>query len=249
MTDKIFAIFPDSNNKKIVSELESAGVKLIKFPLIQTEKVILDEVSIQTIKNLANFDWIIYPDVLAVDFFLEALDENEIDLFDLDEMRVCALGEAVSDRLRFVQLHADVIPDTIEPENVASALRSYTTDDELRKLKFLIPKEISSEVEIKKELSKTKAEFFELPIYQIQITENNEISKLKALLKGGAIDEFIFSSQTDFIALKYIFNNEPLERIFAEINVSAIDGLVFQTIREHNLKCSGLFQPNKIAKV
>lgn len=245
---KTFALFPDFNNKKIVSELENAHLKVYKFPVIETEKTLSDK-SNEIITNLKRYDWIIFPDVLAVDFFLGILEENNIDFFDLDEIRVCAFGEAVSDRLRFVQLHADVIPNTLEPETVLAALKNYIAASEFENLRFLLPKESSAEIEIKKELAELNAEIDELPVYRIQIAERDELSKLKALLKGGAIDEFVFCSPTDFIALDYIFNNEPLERIFADVKVSAIDNSVFQTAREHNLKCSGLFQFHKTDKV
>ena len=248
VVDKTYALFPNHNNRRIVSDLEDAGAKIIKFPPLEAE-IVIETVAIEMLKNLVNFDWIIFPDVLTVDFFLKILEENEIDFFDLDEMRVCAFGEIVSDRLRFVQLHADVIPNTLESENVLSALKNYIAEGELENLKFLLPKEIYFQIEIKNELIKEGAEVFELPVYQLKISRQDEIPKLKALLKGGAIDEFIFSAPTDFIALKYIFNDEPLTQIFSEVKISAVDGLIFQNVREHNLKHAGLFQLNKIDKV
>ena len=248
IAEKTYALFPNESIKKILSKLEDAGAQIIKFPLLESETV-TDETSFEHLENLQRFDWIIFPDVLTVDFFLQILEENEIDFFDLDEILVCAFGETVSDRLRFAQLHADVIPNTVETENVLSALNNYIAEREIGDLKFLLLKEINSESEIKNELIKAGAEIFELPVYQIKFPKEIEIPKLKALLKGGAIDEFIFSAPTDFIALKYIFNNESMASIFAEIEVSAADGLIFQAAREQNLKHAGLFRSDKIDKV
>ena len=189
---KTFALFANPNNKKIISELENAGARVIKFPGVDAEKVILDSAYAEVLSNLKNFDWIIFTDVLTVDFFLQILEENAIDFFELDEIRVCAFGEIVSDRLRFVQLHADVIPPTIETQDVLSALGNYISGEEFTDIKFLLPKENTFPVEIKNALMKMKAEVFELPIYQIKFAEENEIPKLKALLKGGAIDGAMF---------------------------------------------------------
>lgn len=248
IADKTFATFPNHNNKKIVSELENAGAKLVKFPDFNAQPN-FDADTLETINNLTHFDWLIFPDVLTVDFFLQTLQENNIDFFDLDAIRVCALGEAVSDRLRFAQLHADVIPTTIETETVLSALESYIGTNELNDLKFLLTKELNFENEIKNRLEIAGAQIRELPIYQIDFTPEDEIPKMKALLKGGAIDEFIFSAPTDFIALEYIFKNESLATVFSDIEVSALDGFIFQTAREHNLKHAGLFRSDKIDKV
>jgi uroporphyrinogen-III synthase len=247
--EKTYALFANPNNKKVASEIENAGAKIIMFPPLETERVVADENSIEQLTRLAEFDWIIFPDVLAVDFFFHTLEENGVDFFELDAIRACALGEVVADRLRFAQLHADVIPNTIAAKEVLCALRNYIAAEDFEQLKFLLPKEVLFQNEIKNELLKTGAEVYDLPIYQIRISAESEISKLKALVKGGAIDEFIFSSPTDFIYLNYIFRGETLASVFAEIEISAVDGNVYQTAREHNLKRAGLFQTNKIAKV
>lgn len=246
---KTFALFDNPINKKIIAEIESAGAKIFKFPVIEAEKMEPDKTSVEILKNLKKYDWVIFPDVLTVDFFLESLAENGVDFFEMDELRVCALGECVSDRLRFGQLHADVIPRKIAAKNVLSALKDYAGENELGNLEFLLIKENSLTGEIKNQLLAANAKFSELPIYRIKIGGKNEIAKLKTLLKGGAIDEFIFSAPTDFIALEYIFNEEPLARIFSEIKISAVDALTRQIIREHDIKPAGLFRLGKIDTV
>lgn len=234
--EKTFALFSNPTNKKIAAELEKRGAKVFQFPLLETEEIVLDEKSVAAVKNFAGFDWIIFPDVLAVDFFLQTLRENEIDLFEMDSAQVCAVGESVADRLRFVQLHADVVPCSVDTANVFLALSAYIGEDELSNLKFLLPKENSMEYEIKENLIERGASVVELPIYQAKIARSDELTKLKTLLKGGAIDEFIFSSPTDLIALRHLFDNDSVSATLSEINVSAVDKAALQILKEHALK-------------
>jgi uroporphyrinogen-III synthase len=234
--EKTYALFSNPTNKKIIAELEKQGAKVFQFPPLDTEKIVSVEKSVADIKNLNAFDWIIFPDVLTVDYFLQILEENAIDLFEMDSIQVCAFGETVADRLRFVQLHADVIPTSVEAASVFLALSDYIGKDELSSLKFLLPKEISQEFEIKEKLVESGASVVELPIYQAKISRTDETAKLKVLLKGGAIDEFIFSAPTDLIALKHYFNNKLISATLSELNVSTIDKAMFQTLKEHNLK-------------
>ena len=247
--EKTFALFANPNNRKITSELERAGAKVLNFPPLEAEKIESNESSIEQINRLAKFDWIIFPDVLTVDFFLQTLEENSVDFFELDEIRVCAFGEAVTDQLRFVQLHADVIPNRIQTEAVLLALKNYIAAENFTNLKFLVVRESLFEGELKNQLIQAGAEVCELPIYQIKISKENEIPKIKALVKGGAIDEFIFTAPTDFIYLNYIFSGEQLDLVFADVNISATDPIVYQTARENDLIRAGLFQTDKIAKV
>lgn len=233
---KTYGLFSTVANRKLVRELESGGVKVFQFPPIETEVVILDKTSIAYLQNLTDFDWIIFPDVFAVDYFLQALEMCEIDFFELDAVSVLAFGEAVADRLRFVQLHADLIPNFVETESVFLTLSNFISQNGLENLRFLLPKEIFSNIEITKKLTKQKAIVTELPIYRAKITDKREVSKLKVLLTGGAIDEFMFSSPTDLISLKHLFSGVSISEILSETEVSATDEVMFQALKEHNLK-------------
>ncbi len=236
--EKTYALFANPTNKKIVSELEKSGAKVFKFPPLETEKIFSGKKSIAEIENLDSFDWIIFPDVLTVNYFLEILTENEIDLFALDSVRVCAFGETVADHLRFAQLHADVVPISLDAAKVFSALIDYIGKEELKNRNFLLPKEISLEYEIEKKLSESGAKVVGLPVYQAKISEADEIARLKILLKGGAIDEFIFSTPTDLLALKFYFKGEPISEQISEacseIGVFATDKVMFQFLKEND---------------
>lgn len=233
---KTYALFASAANKKLIGDLEKNNCKVFQFPTLETEKIFFDETKIEILMEITRFDWIIFTDVYSVEFFLQALDENNIDYFEIDAIKVCALGEAVSDTLRFVQLHADVIPHSRQTENIFSAIKDYLYSDELKKLKFLLVKEISQTCELVEKLKENDAEVLELSVYQAKFSEKNEIVRLKTLLSGGAIDEFVFSSAADFAALQFYFAGESIVDSLAEIQISATSEIVFQTARELNLR-------------
>ncbi len=247
--EKTYALFANPANRKLVAELEKTGARIFQFPPIGTEKKSLDKKSIENLRHLAEFDWVVFPDVLTVDYFLEALEENEIDSFEMDLLRVCAFGEAVSDRLRFAAIHADIIPSSVEIDVVFAAMLDYIGEGELKKLKILFPKEDFNENLLTKNLQAFGAEVLVLPIYKIKFEKNLAITKLKTLLKVGAIDEFIFTAPDDFIALKQYFETEKLIDIFKEVKISAADAVNLQTAREHKLETVGLFHPSKLGRV
>jgi len=246
---KTYALFANPANRKLVAELETTGARVFQFPPIDFEKIALDEKSVENLKQLADYDWLIFSDVLAVDYFLETLEENDIDSFEMDLTRVCAFGEAVSDRLRFAAIHADIIPSSVEIGVVLAAMLDYIGEGELKDLKILFPKEKFTENPLTKKLQAFGAEVLELPIYKVKIEKSLELTKLKTLLEGGAIDEFIFTAPTDFIALKQYFEIEKLNDIFKEVKVSAADAVNLRTAREHKLEAVGLFHSSKLGRV
>jgi len=235
LSEKIYALFSVAVNKKLVGDLGKKSAKVFLFPPVETEKFVLDSTQTRHLKTVADFDWIIFTDVFAVDYFLQNLEENGVDCFEMDAVRVCALGEAVSDRLRFVQLHADVIPNSRVVETVVSAVLNYA-NNAIKNLKFLVVKESSGNFSIAEKLIKSAATVLELPIYQAKITNKNEIVKLKTLLKSGAIDEFVFTSAEDFLALQSYFPAEAVSDVLAEIKISTVSEVVFQTAKEYGLR-------------
>lgn len=233
--DKTYAVFDNPINKKILTELSSKNIETVIFPTITTEELITSETE-TVLQNLNVFDWLIFPDVYTVEYFVNALEKIGIDLFELDSLRVCAFGEAVSDRLRFSQLHADVIPSTVKTSDVFQALKDYIFDEtEFENLSILVLKEKKAELEIINKLKSLNSKVKELPVYSVQIEDETAIPKLKALLKGGAIDEFIFSNHFDVLNLAQLFQTENLTDLLAGITLTATDKATLQSLQEFRL--------------
>lgn len=247
--EKTYAIFDAPANRKIIGDLEKSGANIFLFPPVTTGKIELNATETAYFTSLENFDWLIFADVFAVDYFLETLDANAVDAFELDNLRVCAFGETVSDRLRFASVHADVIPAKVSAPEVFAALLNYIGEIDIGGLKFLYLTGDLQADDLTGNLRANNAEVVELPIYRTIRGENSELIKLKTLLKGGAIDEFILTAPTDLIALKNYFKPENLADVFSEIKISASNGVMFQAAKEYDLKRVSLFHFDKIVKV
>lgn len=235
LPEKIYALFDTPVNQKLILSLSSKGSNTILFPPIGTKKIDLSGEEYEDLKNLKVFDWIIFPDILTVELFLQNLEELGIDLFELDALNVCVFGEAIADKLRFVQLHADVIADSGDDDEVFQTLSNYLVE-KFQNLKFLLTKEISLEYKIKNTLTYCGAVVNELNLYKSEISCKSKLIKAKTLLNGGAIDEFIFSSEEDLIALRHYFAGESIAEVMSDIKVSVISPNIFQTLKENNLR-------------
>jgi uroporphyrinogen-III synthase len=227
--EKTYALFASPLNQKRLSQLQKLEIETIIFPTITVTE---SNYSTRILQSLSEFDWLIFPDVYAVEFFVNSLEKLDIDLFELDSLRVLAYGEAVADRLRFSQLHADVIPPTVKTSDVLQSLKDYIFDeDEFARQRFLVLKKKNAEIDLVKELPNVS----EMEIYEVEIKDESEIPKLKALLKGGAIDEFIFSSHYDVLNLAQLFQTENLADLLEGMTLTATDNLTLQSLQEFRL--------------
>lgn len=225
---KTYALFDSPANRKLIAEINKSGANQIQFPIVFTEAAELSEETKNLLKNLSGFDWIIFPDIFSVDYFLQALEKFEIDFFELDALRVCAFSETVSDRLRFSQIHADVISNLVETEFVLQTLKDYEPD--FRGLKFLIPTKNGFDLKITERLIQLGASVNKLPVYITKINNDNQLVKLKTLLKGGAVDEFIFSSPEDVEFFAVLFQSNEFRGLLAEAIASATNAQTFSAL-------------------
>ncbi len=236
MNEISYALFLTPVNKQIIFRLRTQDKKVFFIPAIETEKLLLDKLAENTVKKSVTFDWIIFTDIFTVDYFMEFLQESEIDPFELDSVRICAFGEAVSDRLRFSEIHADIIPSSINTESILKAINDYLAGEDFSKLKFLILKEFSNQIDLTELIKTANSDASEISLYRILEKDKPETAKIKALIAGGAIDEIIFSDPADFVAFKKYFPDAITQNIFSGIRFSAANDVMFQMLAENGFR-------------
>lgn len=233
--ERTYGLIENPLNKKLIDQLNRQGKEVLVLPPVTVEGIELSAENEKLIKNLLDFDWIIFTDIFTADYFIEALRKLDVDFFDLDHLKVCAFGESVADRLRFVQVHADVIPSQMDDDSIFSAIERYSEED-VSGLKFLILTDASDNAKIVNNLSAAGAQYKVIPIYRTNLKADAGIIKLKTLVKGGAVDEFIFSSAEDFASFRKLFKDENPASILSGMQVSVLNETAYQLLNEHGLR-------------
>lgn len=236
MNEISYALFSTPINKKLVSQLRDQGKNIFLISPFETEKKVLNEAETTDLKNALKFDWIVFTDIFTVDYFIEFLQEHNIDILDLDSVRIFTFGESVSDKLRFSEIHSDIIATSIEAEKLSNSIMEYLGTDDFSEIRFLIVKESSKNLKLLSRIKARNGVVREISLYKIIKRYLSEIAKLKALILGGAIDEFIFSDPADLIFFQKIFEMECEVSGFPEMKFSAINEVMYQMLFENGLK-------------
>lgn len=225
-------------NKKVIELLKKQGKTVVEFPEIKTEKIKIGEREQQLIENLEDFDWLVFSDIFAVDYFFEDLTETDFDLFRLDEFKIYANGEAVADKLRFSQIHADVIPQDISPQTILTAISDYIFDNSNLKIsKFLVIKAENKKDELSKVFTDNDLAFELIDVYKINSENRFEAAKFKTLLLDTEINRFILTAPEDFESLKQISGEFDFEN--NQIEFDTTDEITSQTLAENRNKKRG----------
>lgn len=230
---KTIAIINSTAGEKLKRKLAEGKNKIFEIPDLKIAKTKPTGLKNLDRERIGKFDWLICTDILAAEFFLEHLTETGFDLFDLDDLRICSMGETVSDRFRFYQVHSDVIPNDLAPEQVIKDLANYIGDEEeFARLRFLIITGEAGGGEILELLKRKKAVVLRLAVYQIEQPDRKQLSRLKTLLIGGAVDEFYFTTPKDFFILEKSLGRQDLQLILNNVHLTAADQTTLQVLFE-----------------
>ena len=216
-------------------ELKRYGATVVVCPTIEIgdpeDFVGLDE----AIDHLYGYDWLIFTSVNGVDFFLRRLSIVGKTVADLDELKVCAIGEATAERLRQAHVHVDVIPTEFKAEGVFGAIRKFVGGNEqLEGLNFLIPRAAVARDYLPKALEEAGARVDVVPAYRTVIPLNLDRGKLSAMLAGGA-DCIAFTSSSTVKNLGLLFDTNDLGDTLKGLTIACIGDITATTAEEYGL--------------
>ena len=211
-------------SSELAIALERSGARVITAPEIEIHEpeshVALDE----AIENLFGYDWLIFANIQAVDYFLRRFHQLNHDINELDDLRVCAIADASSTRLEQMQVHVDLVPNGRAASRVIDALEAYVGEREaFRTANFLIPRSAISDDPLPPALEDAGARVDVVAAYRIAATNESLLAQLRALLVGGGIDYVAFSSPADVEMLAQSFDTNDLSRPLHDVGVACID--------------------------
>jgi uroporphyrinogen III methyltransferase / synthase len=220
---------------EFVAELEQFGARVIVCPTIEIDEPDSFERLDEAISHLYGYDWLIFTSVNGVDHFLRRFEEKGHHASEIDDLRVCAIGEATAERLMEAKLHVDVIPKEFKAEGVFEALAQFVGGEEaLSRLNFLIPRAAVARDFLPKALEDAGARVDVVPAYRTKLPDNLDRGRISAMLAGGA-DCIAFTSSSTVRNLAQLFDTQDLSAVLEGVVVACIGDVTSETAAEHGL--------------
>jgi uroporphyrinogen III methyltransferase / synthase len=221
---------------EFAAELERLGARVVSCPTIEIvppeSYAALDE----ALENLYGYDWLVFTSVNGVEHFLKRLEAAGKDVSELDEVRVCAVGSATSERLAEAFVHVDVVPERFQAEGVFAALEAYAGGREnLRNLNFLLPRAASARDFLPRALEEAGARVDDVAAYRTVRPETTDRAKVEALLVGGGVDCVTFTSSSTVRNFATLFDTRDLSPLLAGVRVACIGEVTSRTAAAHGL--------------
>jgi uroporphyrinogen III methyltransferase / synthase len=216
--------------------LEAYGARVIYCPTIEIVEPESYERLDEAVENLYGYDWLIFTSVNGVDFFLRRLEALGHTVDELDELRVCAIGEATAERLRAANVHVDVVPEEFKAEGVFASLEIFIGGrDHFRGLNLLIPRAAQARDYLPRALEAAGARVDVVPVYRTVAPRDTEKRRVEALLAGGAVDCITFTSSSTVRNFAELFDTTDLSSLLAGVQVACIGDITASTAAEYGL--------------
>ncbi len=219
-----------------VQALERYGASVLSCPLIEIRELSNFERLDESIEHLYGYDWVIFTSTNAVEFFLKRMETKGHAVSDLDEVKVCAIGEATANKLTEKQIHVDLVPGDSRAEGVFSALSEFVGgNDKLATLNILFPRAAVARDYLPRALEEAGARVDLVPTYQTVMPKNLDRGRLTAMLTGSA-DCIAFTSSSSVRNLATLFDTHDLSGVLKSVDVACIGDVTSETAAEFGLE-------------
>lgn len=221
---------------EFAGELKRFGASVLLCPTIKiTEPESYNRLD-EAVDHLFGYDWLVFTSVNGVDYFLRRLSHRGHNVSELDDLRVCAIGDATAERLREAQVHVDVVPLEFKAEGVYAALVEFLAgEDALKGLNFLLPRAAVARDYLPKALEKAGARVDVVAAYQTALPEDMDRGRVSALLTGGA-DCIAFTSPSTVRNLAQLFDSNDLSFVLKGVAIACIGDVTAAAAAEHGLR-------------
>jgi uroporphyrinogen III methyltransferase/synthase len=151
----------------LADPLRELGANVLELPTIEIRPpqdwAALD----QAIREIDQYDWLIFTSANGVRYFTERLDAGAKDLRDL-KARICAIGPATAASVRALHLKVDLMPEEYVAESVLAAFEKA----DLTGKRILLPRAMKARDVIPVELGRRGARVDVVAAYQTVVPEN-----------------------------------------------------------------------------
>lgn len=211
-----------SQADELSEALESYGANVFICPTIEIRDPDNYERLDEALDHLYGYDWLIFTSTNGVRFFLQRLANRGLNVSDLDELRVCAIGQRTADKLHDAHVHVDLVPSQSTAEGVFAALIEFAGGrDQLRGLNVLLPRAAAGRDVLPKELERAGARVDVVTAYQTVVPENFDRGRLSAMLAGSG-DCIAFTSPSTVKNLAKLFDTHDLSSILSGVVIACI---------------------------
>lgn len=235
---RIIVTRPAEQVGSLSKKLQDLGAITIEIPTIEIEPPLETLQIDNSIRHLAEYDWLVFTSVHGVEFFLERISALKVPLNILNGVRVAAIGAATSHSLS----HAGREPDYVPPEFLSERIVDGLGD--LHGKRVLLPRADIASNKLPLSLRERGAAVDEIVAYRTRPPRELKSERLKDAFKTG-VDVVTFTSPSTVNNFVNALGAELVE-IMKNVRVTCIGPVTFEAAKRAGLNVTVVADPHTI---
>ena len=218
-----------------LARLSDLGAACIEFPTIQVVPPRSWDALDRALMRLERYQWLLFTSVNGVKYFFNRLENLGLDIRELKDMKVGAIGPKTAEAVYKKGISPDLVPDEYRAEAVIDAFRKWDVKGE----KIILPRAAKAREVLPTELVKMGASVDEIPAYET-VRPDHDKGRVKGMLEKGEIDMVTFTSSSTVTNFVEMFREERqnLKAWMVKVGVACIGPITAQTAEEQGLSVS-----------
>jgi uroporphyrinogen III methyltransferase/synthase len=212
----------------LLERIRDEGGEAIEFPSIE----IIRESDLSALHSafavIGKYAWIIFTSVNAVDIFFEEMRSREIDIRQLQGIKICAIGPATYAGLVNRGLLADLVPEEYRAEGIIDELKTRIQPEE----RILLPRAEGAREILPESFRELGVIVDEVILYRAVAASHVNLPLLEDI-RQGQVDYITFTSSSTVSNFVKIIGAEFIKEFNSRVKVACIGPITAETAREY----------------
>lgn len=213
--------------------LEMLGAEIIELPAVEIVPPEDWSELDGCLKRINEFHWLVFTSSNGFRFFIQRLNELNIDIRELRDIKIAAVGRSTGEEIKRLCLRIDLIPENYRAEGLVESFKKIYKEN-LKGIKFLFPRADNAS-EVLPEKLRNLGGIIEAPVTYCSRKPEVHAKRLKRFLKEGRVTLAVFTSGATFKNLLEILGNDSGE-LMRNVKIAAIGPVTKKTIESHGYK-------------
>jgi uroporphyrinogen III methyltransferase / synthase len=211
----------------LVKQIEKAGGEVIELPTIEIQPPESFAPLDAAVKEIEQYDWLIFTSVNSVAPFLARLRRAGKDSASIASVKVGAIGPETAKRLASAGITASLVPERYQAEGILDAVRP----DAMKGKRVLIPRAAEAREILPQTLREWGAAVNVVVAYRTALP-NVDIEPVAELLRLRKVDVITFTSSSTVKNFVRLFGGKNLSDIAGASEIACIGPITARTVEE-----------------
>ncbi len=215
----------------LLSKLSKLGAQCIEIPTIQIVPPEDTAPLKKSIKNIKDYDWLVFTSVNGVKFFFDTLFDMGRDVRVLGHLKFACIGPVTKERLKNYGIISDILPKTYRAESVIEAFSTV----EIKDKKVLLPRAKQARTILPEELTKMGAKVDDVTAYETRLNADGK-ENLISLLENNEIDAITFTSSSTVSNFMSLLESKDAKKLLKNVVTASIGPITSDTARSLDIE-------------